>query len=157
MSAVAPATAGITNRLARLPVIGALLAYADDKATFPPTAVNDMIAELGRIALSPHPVMVDGRPVDPMAFAAGYLQEAGKRMTEMPKTGALRTEVRGELGGRKLRAVYTAAGRIGIGTGVPASIGARRAAAGNGAGSRADDAIRTPLVRMALRAGAHHT
>ena len=104
--------------------------YADDKATFLPTVVNDMIVDLGRIALSPHPVMVDGRPVDPMAFAAGYLYEAGKRMTDVPRTGALRTEVRGELGGRKMRAVYTASGRIGIGTGVPASIGAQLLAIG---------------------------
>lgn len=104
--------------------------YADDKATFLPVEVNDMIVAGGRIARSGHPVLVDGRPVDPMAFASRWLYEAGKRMTDVPQTGALRTEVRGELGGRKMRAVYSAAGRIGIGTGVPASIGAQLLAIG---------------------------
>jgi saccharopine dehydrogenase-like NADP-dependent oxidoreductase len=42
----------------------------------------------------------------------------------VPTIAALRTEVRGELEGRPTRIVYTASGRIGIGTGVPASIGA---------------------------------
>lgn len=104
--------------------------YADDKATFLPVEVNDLIVELGRIARSPDPVLVDGKPIDPMAFAARYLYQAGKRMTDVPQTGALRTEVRGELNGRPMRAVYTAAGRIGIGTGVPSAIGAQLLAIG---------------------------
>jgi len=97
--------------------------YADDKATFLPVEVNEMIVELGRVARSGRPVMVDGRAVDPMAFAAGYLHQTCARMTDVPQTGALRTEVRGELAGRPVRLVYAAAGRITIGTGIPASIG----------------------------------
>ena len=104
--------------------------YADDKATFLPVEVNQLIVELGRIARSPDPVMVEGRPIDPMAFAARYLYQVGRRMTDVPQTGALRTEVRGELNGRPMRAVYTAAGRIGIGTGVPSAIGAQLLAIG---------------------------
>jgi saccharopine dehydrogenase (NAD+, L-lysine-forming) len=104
--------------------------YADDKATFLPVEVNRMIVELGRIARSGHPVIVDGRPVDPMDFAAMYFYQTCKRMTEVPKTGALRTEVRGELGGRMVRLVYSAAGRIGIGTGIPCAIGAQLIGAG---------------------------
>ncbi len=104
--------------------------YADDKATFLPDEVNRLIVELGRIARSSDPVIVEGVPIDPMAFAARYLYQVGKRMTDVPQTGALRTEVRGELSGRPMRAVYSAAGRIGIGTGVPAAIGAQLLAIG---------------------------
>jgi saccharopine dehydrogenase-like NADP-dependent oxidoreductase len=98
--------------------------YADDKATFLPVEVAGMIVDLGRIARSGRPVMVDGVPVDPMEFAAAYLHQTCGRMTGVSRTGALRAEVRGELDGRPTRIVYSAAGRIGIGTGVPAAIGA---------------------------------
>jgi len=98
--------------------------YADDKATFLPVEVNDLLMELGRVARSGHPVMVEGRLVDPMEFAASYVLQTCRRLVGVPQTGALRTEVRGELAGRPVRLVYSAAGRIGIGTGVPASIGA---------------------------------
>ncbi len=104
--------------------------YADDKATFLPVEVNRMIVELSRVAHSGHPVMVDGQPVDPMRFAANYLHQTCQRMLDVPQTGALRTEVRGELDGRPTRLIYAAAGRIGIGTGVPASIGAMLLAIG---------------------------
>jgi saccharopine dehydrogenase-like NADP-dependent oxidoreductase len=104
--------------------------YADDKATFLPTEVNTLIVELGRIARQLEPVCVDGQLVDGVAFAASYLYRACKAMSEVPQTGALRTEVVGELAGRRTRLVYTAAGRIGIGTGVPAAIGASLLAIG---------------------------
>lgn len=98
--------------------------YADDKATFLPVMVNDLILELGRVARSGHPVVVNGMAIDPMEFAAHYLHQTCARLTDVPQTGALRTEVRGERDGRSVRLVYAAAGRITIGTGVPASIGA---------------------------------
>ena len=98
--------------------------YADDKAAFLPVQVSRMIVELGRVARSGHPVVVEGTAIDPMAFAAAYLHQQCGRMTDVPRTAALRTEVRGELEGRPTRIVYSASGRIGIGTGVPASIGA---------------------------------
>lgn len=104
--------------------------YADDKATFLPLSVRDMIVELGPVARSSNPVIVDDRPVDPMAFASTYLHQTCGRMTDVPTTGALRAEVRGELAGRRTRIVYAAAGRIGIGTGVPAAIGAQLLAIG---------------------------
>lgn len=104
--------------------------YADDKATFLPVEVNNLILELGRVARSGHPVMVDGLSIDPMEFAAHYLHQTCARLTDVPQTGALRTEVRGELGGRPVRLVYAAAGRITIGTGIPASIGAMLLAIG---------------------------
>jgi lysine 6-dehydrogenase len=105
--------------------------YADDKATFLPVEVNQMIVELGRVARSGRPVMVDGRSVEPMDFAAGYFYQTCKAMADVPKTGALRTEVRGLADGRPVRLVYSAAGRIGIGTGVPCAIGAQLIAAGS--------------------------
>ena len=89
-----------------------------------------LIVGLGPVARSSHPVRVDDRPVDPMAFASAYLHQACARMTDVPTTGALRTEVRGELAGRRTRIDYAAAGRIGIGTGVPAAIGAQLLAIG---------------------------
>lgn len=104
--------------------------YADDKATFLPVEVNDLIVELGRVARSAHPVMVDGQGIDPMAFAANYLHQTCARLTDVSQTGALRTEVRGELAGRSVRLVYAASGRITIGTGIPASIGAMMLAIG---------------------------
>jgi saccharopine dehydrogenase-like NADP-dependent oxidoreductase len=104
--------------------------YADDKATFLPVEVNDLIVELGRVARSVHPVIVGGKPIDPMEFAASYLHQSCARMMEVPQTGALRTEVRGEIAGRSVRLVYAASGRITIGTGIPASIGAMLLAIG---------------------------
>jgi len=100
------------------------LRYADDKATFLPVEINDMILGLGPMARSGQAVMVDGRSVDPMEFAAAYLHQSCAKLRDVPRTGALRTEVRGELAGRSVRLVYAAAGRITIGTGIPASIGA---------------------------------
>lgn len=104
--------------------------YADDKATFLPAEVNGLIVDLGRYARQAAPVRVDGHEVDGFALAAGYLYRACKAMTEVSQTGALRAEVRGELAGKRTRIIYTAAGRIGIGTGVPAAIGAALLAIG---------------------------
>jgi saccharopine dehydrogenase (NAD+, L-lysine-forming) len=104
--------------------------YADNKATFLPVEVNGLILELGRVARSGHPVVVEGQAIDPMAFAAHYLHQTCSRLTGVAQTGALRTEVRGELAGRPVRLVYAAAGRITIGTGIPASIGAMLLAIG---------------------------
>jgi saccharopine dehydrogenase-like NADP-dependent oxidoreductase len=106
------------------------LRYADDKAAFLPADLEQAIVELGKVARSGIAVRVDGRFVDPMQFASAYLYDKGKSMTEECKTGALRTEVRGELEGKRTRIIYSAAGRIGIGTGVPASIGAHLLALG---------------------------
>ncbi len=104
--------------------------YADDKATFLPVVINEMIVELGKLARSGRSVVVDGAEMDPMDSAAARLHQGCKAMTDVPETGALRTEVRGELEGKRTRLVYSAAGRISIGTGVPAAIGAQLLAIG---------------------------
>jgi saccharopine dehydrogenase-like NADP-dependent oxidoreductase len=104
--------------------------YADDKATFLPVEVNKLIVELGRVGRRLGPICVDGETVDGVTLAASHLYRTCKAMTDVPQTGALRTEVVGELGGRRTHMIYTAAGRIGIGTGVPAAIGASLLAIG---------------------------
>ena len=107
------------------------LSYADDKAAFLPVELDQTIVELGKVAMSGMTVRVDGHVVDPMDFASTYLYNKGKSMTTVSKTGALRTEVRGYLEGKRTRIIYSAAGRICTGTGVPASIGAHELAIGN--------------------------
>jgi saccharopine dehydrogenase (NAD+, L-lysine-forming) len=104
--------------------------YADDKATFLPAEINRLIVDLGALARALPPQCVDGRTVDGIEFAASHLYRECKAMTEVSQTGALRTEVVGELQGKRTHFIYTAAGRIGIGTGVPAAIGASLLAIG---------------------------
>ncbi len=104
--------------------------YADDKATFLPECTNDLLVRLGAAARSNGRTCVDGRPVDPLEASATCLHAWSKGLTDVPQTGALRAEVRGELAGRRTRIVYAAAGRIAIGTGIPASIGAHMLALG---------------------------
>lgn len=99
--------------------------YADDKATFLPVCTNDMVVNLSSNARAGAPARMDGRALDPLDASAAYLHRWSKDQTAVPQTGALRAEVVGELEGRRTRIIYSAAGRIGIGTGVPAAIGAQ--------------------------------
>jgi saccharopine dehydrogenase-like NADP-dependent oxidoreductase len=99
--------------------------YADDKATFLPASFNDLIVDLGRLVReSPEPLLLDGRLVDPMEFAAAYFQRRCRSLPGLSSDGALRVEVRGRRGGRRRRVVFSSAGRLSQGTGIPASIGA---------------------------------
>lgn len=100
------------------------ISYADDKATFLPATVNDLIVELGRLVKLGGSVEVKGVTMDPLDFGAAYLHQTCKSMVDVPRTAALRTEAVGELDGRRTRIAYSAAGLISIGTGVPAAIGA---------------------------------
>ncbi len=104
--------------------------YADDKATFLPASVNDLIVDLGRTARPNHAIKWQGTETDAMEDAATNLQEACKAMVDVPRIGALRTEVRGEVEGKRARVVYAAPGRIGQGTGISASIGSKFRATG---------------------------
>jgi saccharopine dehydrogenase (NAD+, L-lysine-forming) len=98
---------------------------ADDKASFNAPFVNTWIRQLGAMAReAPSPVCVDGRLVDPMDFAAAYLHQRCKSLVDVPKEGALRVHVRGRKGRRRRDVFFSSAGRIAVGTGVPASIGA---------------------------------
>jgi lysine 6-dehydrogenase len=104
--------------------------YADDKATFLPASVNDMIVHLGSVARPSRTIPRAGEVVDSMDAAARRLREDCKAMAGVSRIGALRTEVRGEVGGKTARIVYAAPGRIGQGTGIPASIGSTFLATG---------------------------
>ena len=99
--------------------------YIDDKATFNPPSVNALILALGKIVREAGgPIAVRGREVEAMDFAAAYLNASCKRMSGIPLPGALRVEVQGRRGKKRLKYLYSSAGRIAQGTGIPAAIGA---------------------------------
>jgi saccharopine dehydrogenase (NAD+, L-lysine-forming) len=101
--------------------------YADDKATFLPDCTNDLLVKLSAAARSSaEPNCANHR----LERSAAQLYAWSKGLRDVPQTGALRAEARGELGGKRTRIVYAAAGRIAIGTGIPASIGAHMLALG---------------------------
>jgi saccharopine dehydrogenase-like NADP-dependent oxidoreductase len=99
--------------------------YADDKATFLPASVNGMIVELGSQARPSQSAAWQEEAATSMDPAAIRLHETCKAMTGVSPIGALRTEVRGEVDGKRARVVYAAPGRISQGTGIPASIGSK--------------------------------
>jgi saccharopine dehydrogenase (NAD+, L-lysine-forming) len=93
--------------------------YIDDKASFNPPSINQLIMSLGEeVRNSP-------RSPDAMDLAAVRLLEACREIRDVPLDGALRIEVKGRKNGKGLRIIYTGAGRITYGTGIPASIGAK--------------------------------
>ncbi|MGB5675557.1 MAG: saccharopine dehydrogenase NADP-binding domain-containing protein [Gemmatimonadota bacterium] len=100
--------------------------YADDKATFLPAEVNDLIVDLGKSVRLPG----NGEDVDEMERAADQLHQTCKAMVSVPRIGALRAEVRGEVDGKRARWIFASPGRIGLGTGMPAAIGAKLLATG---------------------------
>jgi saccharopine dehydrogenase-like NADP-dependent oxidoreductase len=65
--------------------------YVDDKATFNPPLVNELILSLAKIVReAPGPIQINSMKIDPMDFAASYLHQRCKRMNGIPKEGALR-------------------------------------------------------------------
>jgi saccharopine dehydrogenase-like NADP-dependent oxidoreductase len=99
--------------------------YVDDKASFNPPSINELIVSLGRLVRETNgPITVGARRLNAMDFAAAYLRQRCLSSKSLPKEGALRVEVRGKKGKHKMRVIYSAAGLIGQGTGVSASIGA---------------------------------
>lgn len=104
--------------------------YADDRAAFLPSDVADLIVALGPAARLEGTATVDGTETTPMDFAVAFLRQRCTAMTDVPTIAALKAEVTGLLNGEPTRISYSAAGRIGIGTGVPAAIVARMLAVG---------------------------
>lgn len=99
--------------------------YVDDKASFNPPAVNDMITGLGKMVRDADgPVRVGKLRIDAMDFAASYFHQRCKSLENIPKDGALRIMVEGKKGTKKRKIFFSSAGRIAQGTGIPASIGA---------------------------------
>lgn len=100
--------------------------FVDDKATFNPPHINELIVELGAMAReSTSQIETPDGPVDAMEYAAAELLKACREVKSVAREGALRVEVAGKANGRGLRIIYNGSGRITYGTGIPASIGAR--------------------------------
>ncbi len=98
----------------------------DDKATFHPPFINDLIRQLGQLARDSNgPIRVKGAEVDPMDFAASYFHKKCKSLKDIPKEGALRVDVKGLRNGENKVITYTSSGVITSGTGTPASMGAQ--------------------------------
>ena len=100
--------------------------YIDDKASFNPPLINDIIVSLGKMVRdAAGPITVGKTLIDPMDFAAAYLLNKCRSIKGIPKPGALRVEVKGKKAGKTKRIIYSSCGRIVHGTGMPASIGAQ--------------------------------
>jgi saccharopine dehydrogenase (NAD+, L-lysine-forming) len=99
--------------------------YVDDKASFNPPSVNDLILSLGRMVREAEgPIKIGKTAVDPMDFAASYFHQKCKSLQDVPKDGGLRVRVDGIQGGEKKSVHFSSSARIAQGTGIPASIGA---------------------------------
>lgn len=98
----------------------------DDKASFNPPHINEVIVQLGEMVRSSTcPIDTPAGPVDSMEYAAERLLQACRKASGVVREGALRVEVKGKRRGKNLRIIRTGLGRITYGTGVPASIGAQ--------------------------------
>jgi saccharopine dehydrogenase (NAD+, L-lysine-forming) len=99
--------------------------YVDDKASFNPPFINDLILRLGRLVREADgPIRVAGREIEAMDFAAAYLHQQCKNLKNVPLDGALRVAVQGRKGSKRKKIVFSSAGRLAAGTGIPAAIGA---------------------------------
>jgi saccharopine dehydrogenase-like NADP-dependent oxidoreductase len=98
--------------------------YVDDKASFNPPFVNDLIVSLGKVARDADgPIKVGKCSIDPMDFAAAYFHKTCKNLKDVPHEGGLRIKVDGLKGGKKKSVIFSSSARIAQGTGIPASIG----------------------------------
>lgn len=98
----------------------------NDKATFCPPFVNDLIVNLGKMALEAEGLIKVGKTwIDAMDFAAAYFHKRCKSLKGVKKEGALRAAVKGKRDGKTRTIIYSSSGLISKGTGIPASIGAQ--------------------------------
>jgi len=98
----------------------------NDKATFYPPFVNDLIVQLGRLVRKSR--LQKGRGVnvqDPMDFAAACFHKTCKNLNTVGKKGALRVMVKGLRDGKRKGITYASSGMLSEGTGMAASIGAQ--------------------------------
>jgi saccharopine dehydrogenase (NAD+, L-lysine-forming) len=119
----------------------------NDRASFVPRFVNDWIVQLGTMVREADgPVDASGIPVDPMDFAAALFRRKCKAIRGVPLEGALRVEVRGRRSGKPRRVIFSSSGRIGLGTGIPAAVGAAMLSQGriDGVGVLAPEACVEP-------------
>lgn len=98
----------------------------NDKATFCPPFVNDLIVNLGKMALEAEGLIKVGKTwIDAMDFAAAYFHKRCKSLKGVKKEGALRAAVKGKRDQKTRTIIYSSSGLISKGTGIPASIGAQ--------------------------------
>lgn len=106
--------------------------YVDDKATFVPAWINNLIVDLGKLVReAPPKIQMGNRRIDPMEFASWYLNQRCKGLTNVSKEGALRVEVSGKKNGIEKKFIISSAGRIAQATGISASVGAIMMAQGD--------------------------
>lgn len=98
----------------------------NNKATFHPPLINDLIRSLGKMVREADgPIKVGHSNIDAMDFAASYLHIKCKSLKDIPQEGALRVAVKGKKENKTKKIIFSCAGRITHGTGMPASIGAQ--------------------------------
>jgi saccharopine dehydrogenase-like NADP-dependent oxidoreductase len=103
----------------------------DDKASFHPSFLNDLILDLGKMVReAENPIRVGKSRIDAMDFAASYFHKKCRSLKGIPKEGALRVAVKGKNEKKTKKIVYSSAGLIAEGTGIAASIGAQMLANG---------------------------
>jgi saccharopine dehydrogenase (NAD+, L-lysine-forming) len=97
----------------------------DDKATFNPPDINQLIVRLGDLVRRGNgPLEVGEHRVDVMDFAGAYLRAHCEQVTGVPQEAALLVRVRGRKNGKSIDVCFSAAGPLAPATGIPASIGA---------------------------------
>jgi saccharopine dehydrogenase (NAD+, L-lysine-forming) len=97
----------------------------DDKATFNPPGINQLIIRLGDLVRrGDGPVQVGENPVDVMDFAAAFLRARCRECTDVPRDAALLIQVQGRKNGKTVKVCFSATGPLAPATGIPASIGA---------------------------------
>jgi saccharopine dehydrogenase (NAD+, L-lysine-forming) len=114
----------------------------NDKATFHPPFVNDLIRRLGQWVRETNGRLKAGKAfVYAMDFAAASFHSRCKGLKDFRKEGALRVAVKGKRKGEAKAVIYSSAGLIADGTGIAASIGAQMLVRGKvrGKGVRAPE------------------
>lgn len=103
----------------------------NNKATFYPSFLNDLILNLGKMVReAENPIRVGKSRINAMDFAASYFHKKCKSLKGVPKEGALRVTVKGKKEKKTKKIVYSSSGLIADGTGIAASIGAQMLAKG---------------------------
>jgi saccharopine dehydrogenase-like NADP-dependent oxidoreductase len=103
----------------------------NNKATFYPAYINDLIISLGNIVReSGGKIKVKNAEIDVMDFAAAYLHKRCKSIKNTTKEGALRVTLKGKRRNNKLKIIYASSWLLAKGTGISASIGAQMLAHG---------------------------
>lgn len=98
----------------------------NDKATFYPPYINELIVSLGKkVREAEGPIKKGNAYIDAMDFAASYFHKKCKNLKGISKEGALRVAVKGKKNQKTKKIIYSSSGLIAKGTGISASIGAQ--------------------------------